>query len=125
MERVAEAHLKARDAVPISAEAARFAKADLVRYGAGRVAFAAMVARHVGDPGWSCNPTRTRDIDVGRVDRPRRSAMVVVTFRNRFNPGIDEQEYGQRVGKLFEIVRRCRDSAGSAPTPPRTASSSR
>jgi ribulose-5-phosphate 4-epimerase/fuculose-1-phosphate aldolase len=50
MERVAEAHLKARDAVPISAEAARFAKADLVRYGAGRVAFAAMVARHIGDP---------------------------------------------------------------------------
>ena len=30
--------------------------------------------------------------------------MVVVTFRNRLNPGIDEQEYGQRVGKLFEIV---------------------
>jgi ribulose-5-phosphate 4-epimerase/fuculose-1-phosphate aldolase len=50
MERVAEAHLKARDAVPISPEAARFAKADLVRYGAGRVAFAAMVARHIGDP---------------------------------------------------------------------------
>ncbi len=50
MERVAEAHLKARDAVPISAEAARFAKADLVRFGAGRVSFAAMVARHIGDP---------------------------------------------------------------------------
>jgi heme-degrading monooxygenase HmoA len=30
--------------------------------------------------------------------------MVVVTFRNRFAPGIDEQEYGQRAGKLFEIV---------------------
>jgi heme-degrading monooxygenase HmoA len=30
--------------------------------------------------------------------------MVVVTFRNRFNPGIDQQEYGQRVAKLFEIV---------------------
>ena len=30
--------------------------------------------------------------------------MVVVTFRNRHNPGIDEQEYGQRVAKLFEIV---------------------
>ena len=30
--------------------------------------------------------------------------MVVVTFRNRFNPGVDMQEYGQRVGKLFEIV---------------------
>ena len=51
MERVAEAHLKARNAVPISAEAARFAKADLVRYGAGKVAFAAMVARHITDPG--------------------------------------------------------------------------
>ena len=50
MERVAEAHMKARDARPISPEAARFAKADLVRFGAGRVAFASMVARHVGDP---------------------------------------------------------------------------
>ena len=30
--------------------------------------------------------------------------MVVVTFRNRFNPDIDEAEYGQRAGKLFEIV---------------------
>src|SRR5258706_4342131 len=50
MERVAEAHLQALDTVPISAEAARFAKADLVRYGAGRVGFAAMVARHIGDP---------------------------------------------------------------------------
>jgi heme-degrading monooxygenase HmoA len=30
--------------------------------------------------------------------------MVVVTFRNRMAPGVDEQEYGQRVGKLFEIV---------------------
>src|SRR5258706_9647309 len=50
MDRVAEAHMKARHAVPISADAARFAKADLARYGAGRVAFAAMVARHIGDP---------------------------------------------------------------------------
>src|SRR5262249_28405717 len=30
--------------------------------------------------------------------------MVLVTFRNRFNPGIDEQEYGQRAARLFEIV---------------------
>ena len=30
--------------------------------------------------------------------------MVVVTFRNRFAPGVDQEEYGQRVGKLFEIV---------------------
>jgi len=30
--------------------------------------------------------------------------MLVVTFRNRIAPGVDEQEYGQRVGKLFEIV---------------------
>ncbi len=37
MERVAEAHMKARDARPISAAAARYAQADLVRYGAGRV----------------------------------------------------------------------------------------
>ena len=51
MERVAEAHMKARDAVPISAEAARYAQRDLVRYGAGRVGFWNLVARHVGDAG--------------------------------------------------------------------------
>jgi ribulose-5-phosphate 4-epimerase/fuculose-1-phosphate aldolase len=50
MERVAEAHMKARDAKPISAAAARYAQKDLVRYGPGRVAFAALVARHIGDP---------------------------------------------------------------------------
>ena len=49
MERVAEAHMKARDAKPISAESARFARADLVRFGAGRVAFRNLVARHIGD----------------------------------------------------------------------------
>lgn len=50
MERVAEAHMKARDARPISPEAARFAQADLVKYGAGRVAFYNLVSRHLGDP---------------------------------------------------------------------------
>jgi ribulose-5-phosphate 4-epimerase/fuculose-1-phosphate aldolase len=50
MERVAEVHMKARDAKPISAEAARYAKADLVRFGAGRVAWSALIARHIGDP---------------------------------------------------------------------------
>lgn len=50
MERVAEAHMKARDAKPISAEAARFAKADLLKYGPGRIAFMNLVARHIGDP---------------------------------------------------------------------------
>jgi len=50
LERVAEAHMKARDAVPISAEAARFAKADLVKYGPGRVGFMNLVARHIDDP---------------------------------------------------------------------------
>jgi ribulose-5-phosphate 4-epimerase/fuculose-1-phosphate aldolase len=50
MERVAEAHMKARNAVPISAEAARFAQKDLVRFGAGRVGFWSLVARHIGDP---------------------------------------------------------------------------
>ena len=30
--------------------------------------------------------------------------MVVVTFRNRLAPGIDVAEYGQRAGKLYEIV---------------------
>jgi ribulose-5-phosphate 4-epimerase/fuculose-1-phosphate aldolase len=51
LERVAEAHMKARHAKPISAEAARFAQKDLVRFGAGRVGFWALVARHLGDPG--------------------------------------------------------------------------
>jgi ribulose-5-phosphate 4-epimerase/fuculose-1-phosphate aldolase len=50
MERVCEAHMKARDAKPISAEAARYAKGDLIKYGAGRPAFYALIDRHVGDP---------------------------------------------------------------------------
>jgi ribulose-5-phosphate 4-epimerase/fuculose-1-phosphate aldolase len=50
MERVAEAHMKARDARPISAEAARFAKADLVKYGTGMIAFWSAVTRHIEDP---------------------------------------------------------------------------
>jgi len=50
MERVAEAHMKARNARPISAEAARYAKTDLTRGGAGRYAFASLIARHVPDP---------------------------------------------------------------------------
>lgn len=49
MERVAESHMKARNAKPISAEAARFAKADLNKFGAGRVSFHALVARHIAD----------------------------------------------------------------------------
>jgi ribulose-5-phosphate 4-epimerase/fuculose-1-phosphate aldolase len=49
MERVAEVHMKARDAQPISPEAARFAQKDLVKHGAGRAAFWNLVARHVGD----------------------------------------------------------------------------
>jgi ribulose-5-phosphate 4-epimerase/fuculose-1-phosphate aldolase len=49
LERVAEVHMKARNAVPISAEAARFNQKDLVRFGPGRVAFRWLVARHVGD----------------------------------------------------------------------------
>ena len=50
MERVAEVHMKARDAKPISPEAARYAQADLVRYGPGRIAFGALVTRHIEDP---------------------------------------------------------------------------
>jgi ribulose-5-phosphate 4-epimerase/fuculose-1-phosphate aldolase len=50
MERVAEAHMKARQAVPISPEAARFARDDLVNNGVGRVAFWTLVARHIGNP---------------------------------------------------------------------------
>ena len=104
MERVAEAHMKAREAVPISAEAARFAKADLVRYGAGRVSFAAMVARHIGDPSCVLKPRaesrqRARARTTSSQEEPwswSRSAIVA--------PGIDAQEYGQRAGKLFEIV---------------------
>jgi len=50
MERVAEAHMKARDAKPISPEAARFARADLRRHGPGRAAFWSLVSWHIGDP---------------------------------------------------------------------------
>ncbi len=50
MERVAEAHMKARAAVPISPGAARHAKKGLVRYGAGRAAFGALVSRLIPDP---------------------------------------------------------------------------
>lgn len=50
MERVAEAHMKAMNARPISAEAARYAKKDLTSDGAGRSAFAWLVARYIADP---------------------------------------------------------------------------
>lgn len=50
MERVAESHMKTRNAKPISDGAARYAKKDLIRYGAGRPGFWSMVARHIGDP---------------------------------------------------------------------------
>jgi ribulose-5-phosphate 4-epimerase/fuculose-1-phosphate aldolase len=50
MERVAEAHLKAVNARPISAEAARYAKQDLTSDGAGRIAFEWLVARYIEDP---------------------------------------------------------------------------
>ena len=51
MERVAEAHMKAREAKPISDGAARFARDHLRQLGTGRVAFASMVGRHIPDPG--------------------------------------------------------------------------
>ena len=50
MERVAEVHMKAREAVAISPEAARYAKADLDRIDTGRVGFWSLVGRHVADP---------------------------------------------------------------------------
>ncbi len=50
MERVAEVHMKVRNPKPVSAEAARFAKEDLVKQGAGRVAFASMLRRYIPDP---------------------------------------------------------------------------
>ncbi|MEZ5492878.1 MAG: class II aldolase/adducin family protein [Gammaproteobacteria bacterium] len=51
MERVAEVHMKARNPKPIFAEAARFAKEDLIKSGAGRAAFASMLKRYIPDPG--------------------------------------------------------------------------
>ena len=50
MERVAEVHMKARSPKPISAEAARFAKEDLIKFGVGRSAFTSMLTRHIPDP---------------------------------------------------------------------------
>lgn len=50
MERVAEAHMKASNAIPISDAAARYAKQDLIRYGFGRGVFAWLVARHIPEP---------------------------------------------------------------------------
>jgi len=50
LERVTEALMKAPDAVPISDEAARIARDDLVHYRSLEVAFDFLVARHVGDP---------------------------------------------------------------------------
>ena len=49
LERVAEAHMKARDAKPISDEAARYAREDLCKNGAGATAFRWLVSRHVRD----------------------------------------------------------------------------
>ena len=49
LERVCEAHMKVRNAKPLSAEGARFAKQDLERLKAHRGAFFSMVDRHVGD----------------------------------------------------------------------------
>lgn len=50
MERVAESHMKARNAKPISAEAARYAKKDLTSWGHGRHSFSCLVQRHIPDP---------------------------------------------------------------------------
>ena len=49
MERVAELHMKARNPKPISAEAARFAKADLIEMDIGRQGFASKLQRHIPD----------------------------------------------------------------------------
>jgi len=50
LERIAEVHMKARQARPISAAAARYAKADLDRIDIGRVGFWSLVARHIAAP---------------------------------------------------------------------------
>lgn len=51
LERVCEAHMKTRDAKPISALSARYAKADLTKRGAGRHYFNSLLRRHVPDLG--------------------------------------------------------------------------
>ncbi len=50
LERAAEAHMKARNARPISAESARYAKQDLLGRGDAQSGFRSMVKRHIGDP---------------------------------------------------------------------------
>lgn len=50
MERVAEVHMKVRSPVPISPEAARYARADLRRIRTPVAAFASLVSRHIDDP---------------------------------------------------------------------------
>jgi len=50
MERVAELHMKVYEPKPISAGAARFAKADLIRMGIGRQGFSSLLRRHIPDP---------------------------------------------------------------------------
>jgi ribulose-5-phosphate 4-epimerase/fuculose-1-phosphate aldolase len=50
MERVAEAHMKARHAKPISAGAARYAQQDLVRLNSTQAGFWSLVKRHIPDP---------------------------------------------------------------------------
>lgn len=49
LERVCEAHMKVRNPKPISPEAARFAKQDLIKYGPGRGTFYSLVKRHIPD----------------------------------------------------------------------------
>lgn len=49
LERVTEAHMKAPDASPISVEAARIARDDLLAHGAQALSFEYLVQRHVGD----------------------------------------------------------------------------
>jgi len=50
LERVTEAHMKAPDASPISDEAARVARADLIQHRSQELSFEFLVQRHVGDP---------------------------------------------------------------------------
>jgi ribulose-5-phosphate 4-epimerase/fuculose-1-phosphate aldolase len=49
LERVCEAHMKAREAKPISDEAARYAKADLTKTGSARHYFNSLLRRHIPD----------------------------------------------------------------------------
>ena len=50
LERVAEAHMKTKNPKPISPDAARYAKEDLIRIGSGAAVYDALIQRHIANP---------------------------------------------------------------------------